>query len=159
MVYMFMFGPVAVTVRYWEERGDEVEAGARVEVRRAEEVVGTHDRPGAAGWRIGPVSDGGLWRCDLLTVIDPPNGEPRHHHHPAFCDGDVGRRVFDTELTSDPVGWTMAKLVDLPALLVSCGATDLAERVDTSAVERALPAVRSAIEACLHEQPQAHVTL
>lgn len=155
MVYMFMFGPVAITVRYWEETGDDIEGGARVEVRRAGEVIGEHHRPGAAGWRVGPVSEAGIWRSDLLTVIDRPGGEPRYHHHPEFRDGDVGRRVFDPALSTDPVEWTIARLADLPALLHASGATDVADEIDTQAVDRALPAIRSAILVCLDQTPQA----
>lgn len=159
MVYMFMFGPVAITVRYWEETGDDVEGGARVEVRRAGEVIGEHHRPGAAGWRVGPVSEAGIWRSDLLTVIDRPGGGPRFHHHPEFHDGDVGRRVFDPALSTDPVEWTIAKLADLPTLLHASGATDVADQIDTQAVDRALPAIRSAILVCLDQTPQASAAL
>lgn len=102
-VYAFIFGPVAVTVRYWEEHDEEVEGGARVELRRVEPAVGKHDRPGAAGWRIGAISEGALWRCDLLTVISRPGNELRYHHHPRFEEGDVGPRVFDPGLTAHPV--------------------------------------------------------
>ena len=121
MVYAFIVGPVAVTVRYWEERDREVEGGARIEVRRVTEVVGERHRPGTAGWRIEPVARGGLWRSDILTVISRPGNEVRYHHHPEFRDGDVGRRVFDPEMTADPVGFTMARLADLPRLLADAG--------------------------------------
>ena len=154
MVYAFLFGPVAITVRYWEEAGDDLEGGARVEERRAGEVIGDHHRPGAAGWRIGPISDSGIWRSDLLTVISRPGNEPRHHHHPAFDDGDVGARVFDPTLSADPVGWTMARLADLPALLVEAGAADVADRIDMAAIRRTLPAIRSAIVVCLGQTPR-----
>lgn len=75
--YVFVLGPVAVTVQHWEERFSELEAGARVEVRRVEPFVGERDRPGAAGFRVMPVSEGGIWRADLFVVVDPPRCEPR----------------------------------------------------------------------------------
>jgi hypothetical protein len=155
MVYAFLFGPVAITVRYWEERSADVEGGARVEVRRVGEVIGDHDRPGAAGWRIGPVSDAGIWRSDLLTVISRPGNEPRHHHHPEFRHGDVGDRVFDPALSADPVEWTMARLADLPGLLAACDAGDIAVQVDARTVDRALPAIRNAIQMCMDQTPRA----
>ncbi|MBW3606350.1 MAG: hypothetical protein KY460_15885 [Actinobacteria bacterium] len=150
MVYAFIVGPVAITVRYWEEHApnSQVEAGARVEVRRVTPVIGGHDRPGAAGWRIAPVSDGGIWRADLLELIAGDQHEPRHHYHPDFRDGDVGTRVFDPTLTADPVGWTMDHLAGLPALLVEAGAPELANEIDMAALRRALPAVRTAIVEC-----------
>lgn len=154
MVYAFIVGPVAITVRYWEERDREVEGGARIEVRRVTEVVGERHRPGAAGWRIEPVAHGGLWRSDILTVISRPGNEVRYHHHPEFRDGDVGRRVFDPEMTADPVGFTMARLSDLPRLLADAGEPELADQVDRAVVEAVLPAVRDAIDACLARMPR-----
>ncbi len=154
MIYAFIIEPVAITVRYWEERDDEVEGGARVEVRRVADVVGTRHRPGAAGWRIEPVSTGGLWRADILTVISRPGNEPRYHHHPRFEDGDVGPRVFDPRMTADPVGFTLERLADLPRVLVAAGAADLAAHIDGDDLRRALPAVRAAIEACLGQMPR-----
>ena len=148
-LYAFVVGPVAVTVRHWEERFSELESGARVEVRRVERSIGERDRAGAAGVRILPVSDGGIWRADLFVVIDPPGGEPRYHHHPRFAAGDVGPRVFDPDMAADPAGWTEARLADLGALLTDCGAGDLAAAVDPAQVAAVLPAVRAAIDACL----------
>ena len=147
--FAFVIGPVAVVVQHWEERFSELEAGARVEVRRVEPSTGERDRPGAAGFRVLPVSEGGIWRADLFVVVDPPTSEPRHHHHPRFAGGDVGPRVFDPDLSADPPGWTQARLADLPGLLRKCGAADLAAAVDPGDLARALPAVRAAIDACL----------
>ena len=147
--YVFVIGPVAVVVQHWEERFSELESGARVEVRRVEPAVGRRDRPGAAGFSVLPVSDGGIWRADLFVVIDPPTSEPRYHHHPRFAGGDVGPRVFDPDLGADPKGWTQARLADLPGLLTECGAPDLAAAVDRGRVAEAMPAIRAAIDACL----------
>ena len=147
--YVFVIGPVAVVVQHWEERFSELESGARVEVRRVEPSMGERDRPGAAGFRVLPVSEGGIWRADLFVVIDPPGAEPRYHHHPRFAGGDVGPRVFDPDMAADPAGWTQARLADLPALLAECGAGELAGAVDPDQLTRVLPAVRVAIDACL----------
>jgi len=146
---VFVLGPVAVMVQHWRERFSELESGARVEVRRVEPSVGERDRPGAAGFRVLPVSEGGIWRADLFVVVDPPGGEPRYHHHPRFAAGDVGPRVFDPEMAADPVGWTERRLADLPALLADCGAADAAAAVEPDHLARALPAIRAAIDACL----------
>ena len=147
--YVFVVGPVAVVVQHWEERFSELESGARVEVRRVEPSVGERDRPGAAGFRVLPVSEGGIWRADLFVVVDPLTSEPRYHHHPRFAGGDVGPRVFDPDLDADPPGWTEARLADLPGLLTECGAADLAAAVDPGRLSEALPAIRAAIDACL----------
>ncbi len=99
------------------------------------------------------VGEGGIWRADLLVVVDPPTGEPRHHHHPRFESGDVGDRVFDPGLTADPSGWTVAKLADLRSLFIECGADDLVNAIDYDEVTRALPAIRAAIDACAVARP------
>lgn len=154
MIFAFIVDPVAITVRYWEERDIEVEGGARIEVRRATDLIGAQHRPGAGGWRIEPVSSGGLWRSDILTVISRPGNEPRYHHHPVFRDGDVGPRVFDPRMTADPVGFTMERLADLSQVLVAAGAPDLAARIDAEDLARTLPAVRAAIDTCLAQMPR-----
>lgn len=142
-----MFGPVAVTVEACTCPEGDLEAGARIELRRVRTLPGNRD--GNEGFAVLPVAEGGLWRADLLVVVDPPTGEPRYHHHPRFEDGDVGDRVFDPELAADPPGWTMAKLADLRTLLLELGAGDVVDEIDYDEVTRALPAIRAAIDACL----------
>ena len=151
MQYAYVFGPVAVTVESCTCPEGDLEAGARIEIRRARPRPGNRD--GNEGFEVLSVSEGGVWRADLLIVVDPPTGEPRHHHHPRFEDGDVGYRVFDPALTADPPGWTMAKLADLRSLLIESGAADVADEIDYDEVARALPAIRAAIDACLVTVP------
>lgn len=147
MIYTFVFGPVAVTVRDWVEQGPEPEGGARLEVRRTDVVTGPQHRAGAEGWRIAPVGEGGIWRSDILRVLD--SGAPRYHHHPRFGDGDVGPRVFLDEMDAEPVEWTMRRIRELPELLRESGADDLADAVDPTEVAEALPAIHAAITSCL----------
>ncbi|MGH2819232.1 MAG: DUF7700 domain-containing protein [Actinomycetota bacterium] len=153
MKYVFVTGRVAVTVRYWEERGGEVEGGCRVDVRRVEPRYGESHRPGAAGLSVLPVADGGIWRSDLLVLLGSPRGETRFHHHPTFEHGDVGGRDFEPAMQSDPRGWTLGKLADLPKLLEESGAGDLAASVDRDEWRRALPLVEAAVDACLSRLP------
>jgi hypothetical protein len=151
MLQVFVFGPIAITAGYWEQRGEEVEKGARVEIRRAvaDEVPGA--APGVAGLRLLPVTHG-IWRADLFTN---EAGVPVYHHHPAFHDGDVGERHFDDLLTSDPVAFVMARLEDLPALLREGDAADVIDGVDLDEVRRALPLIRAAIERSFEPSPAA----
>ena len=152
MKYAFVNGPVAIVVRYWEEHGDAVDGGARVEVRRVERVVGEHDRPGAAGFAVRPVADGGLFRADLFMILSEP-GQPCFHFHPQFEDGDVGERFFDDELTADPRGWIAAQLDDFAWLLERAGAGDLVAKVDLDEHRRAVPLILAAIDSCLARLP------
>ena len=56
-------------------------------------------------------------------------------------------------MSADPAGWTEKQLRGLRALLVGGGAADIADAVDYAEVRRALPAMRSAIDACLVHHP------
>jgi hypothetical protein len=152
--YAFVFGPVAVTVESCTCPEGDLEAGARIELRRVLPLPG--NRPGNEGFQVLPVAEGGLWRADLLVVVDPPTRQPRHHHHPRFEHGDVGDRVFDPALMTDPRGWTIAKLADLRNLLLEVGAADIVDTIDYDDVARALPAIRAAIDSCMvqpYDQP------
>jgi hypothetical protein len=63
-----------------------------------------------------------VWRVDLLeTVSGPPGSLNRAHHHPRFNGWEPGRRVFDEELSADPVTWLGKQLSDLPAVLDRAG--------------------------------------
>src|SRR5688572_4837265 len=88
MLHAYVFGPIAITVGYWVQRGVDTESGARVEIRRVE----YEDIPGApagvAGLRFLPVSEG-IWRADLFRDQDD---NVIYHYHPHFEKGDVGER-------------------------------------------------------------------
>ncbi len=142
MLHAYVFGPIAITVGYWVQRGVDTESGARVEIRRVE----YEDIPGApagvAGFRFLPVSEG-IWRADLFRDQDD---NVIYHYHPHFEKGDVGERSLDDRLTADPVGWVVEQLGDLRAVLVDSGAGDVADAVPYAEVRGALPVIRDAIE-------------
>ncbi|MFD7750309.1 hypothetical protein ACFV2V_30500 [Streptomyces sp. NPDC059698] len=148
-IYSFVNGQIAITVQYWVEEYEEVDAGARIDVRRAELYEGSHHREGAEGHRVLPVGDGGIWRIDLSHRIDCDVPVQRFHHHPDFQDGDVGPRAFDPELSAHPLEWIERRLLDLPAVLTEKGFEDLAQSIDTMQLARSMPLVRTAIEASL----------
>lgn len=151
MLHAWIFGPVIITVGYWEQIGVETEIGSRVEIRRVQPEPVPGANPGVAGFRVLPVSEG-IWRADLFTG---PDG-PIYHYHPAFEDGDVGQRHLDPALTADPVAWAMAQLADIRSLLIGSGAADVADAVPQAQLDLLLPAIRAAIE--LSFQPlQNHV--
>ena len=154
MKFVFVNGRVAISVRYWEERGEVTDGGARVELRRVEQVEGPNHRAGAAGFTVLPVSDGGLWRADLFMVLSDP-GTPCFHYHPRFGNNDVGDRFFEDELTADPAKWIAAQLADITGLLERCGAGDLVPSVDLEEHRRALPLILAAVDACLARIPVA----
>jgi hypothetical protein len=143
MLHAFITGPIAITAGYWVQRGVDTESGARVEIRRIEREVIPGAPAGVAGWRLLPVS-AGIWRADLFRDQD---GNVIYHYHPQFEKGDVGERSFDDRLTTDPVGFVIDSLRDLRTLLETSGAGDLVDQVDYTEIERALPAIRAAIDA------------
>jgi hypothetical protein len=63
-----------------------------------------------------------VWRVDLLESANgPPGSLDRAHHHPGMRDWEPRRRIFDRDLSSDPVGWLGAQLADLESLLTQAG--------------------------------------
>jgi hypothetical protein len=153
--FAYFNGDVAIVVQYWVEHYEEVDAGCRIDIRRAEAYPGSHHRPGAEGFRVLPVGDGGIYRIDLSVRVDSGDDEVRYHHHPTFVEGDVGPRVFDDHLSADPLGWIERRLRDLPGLLREKGRPELADSVDTAALDAAIPTVMSAVKAALHPSSRA----
>jgi hypothetical protein len=83
------------------------ERGVRVEVRELQR------RPLEGGiYSAQPILVGRpLWRADLLEAVDRPGTLDRAHHHPTFDDGwNPCPRVFEPELSADPVGWVGRRL-------------------------------------------------
>ncbi len=93
------------------------ERGVRLEVRRLER------QPLEGGiYSAQPILVGRpVWRADLLEGVDHPGTLDRAHHHPSFDGWDPSPRVFDPELSADPVGWVGRRLADrygIPAATV-----------------------------------------
>ena len=158
MKYVFVNGRLAVIVRYWEQHGAVVDGGARVELRRVDELKGPNHRPGAAGLAVRPISVGGLWRADLFMVLSEP-GTSCFHYHPQFENGDVGERFVDEALTADPSTWVAEQLTDIEDLLKRCGGSDLLPSIDLHEHRRALPIMCAAVDTCLARIPAAMASL
>lgn len=123
------------------------ERGARLEVRLFE-----RPEPDGSIYAARPVEIGQpLWRADLLeTVAGPPGTFDRTHHHPRFRGWEPGSRVFDEELSGDPIGWVAEHLADVDAMLEGAGVTDVdippAER---EALRGAIPEITAALRRIL----------
>ena len=148
MSIAFVNGGLAILAGYWEQHGEEVEGGARVELRRVHEVASARTVPGTAGFTVEPLSSGGLWRADLFVVLTD-GGRPCFHHHPRFEDDDVGQRAFEDRLTADPRAWIADRLADLPGLLEASGAQDLLASIDLEEHARNLSVMLTVIDAAL----------
>ncbi|TMR07661.1 hypothetical protein ETD86_51115 [Nonomuraea turkmeniaca] len=125
MLYLFGFDRIGVAVSdiYFVDPepipGQEgAERGVRLEIRRLEqgELKGSiySARPIAV--------DRPLWRIDLLESVESaPGSFDRTHHHPTIEGWEPGPRVFDTELSGEPLKWLGARLVDLEGVLDEVG--------------------------------------
>src|SRR5450755_4785872 len=138
---------------------ESAERGVRLEVRML-------DRGELKGsiYSAQPIGIGRpAWRADLLESVDsPPGSLDRAHHHPSFAGWEPGHRVFDAELTADPVRWVGAQLADLEGLLRRSGiaggespagdgssAADGPLTRDAESVRGCLPEIMAAVERLL----------
>jgi hypothetical protein len=80
---------------------------------------------------------------DLLESVDgKPGSFDRTHHHPKFTGWDPGPRVYQRELSADPLGWLAGQLADLPAVLERAGMpADVADAGDAGSLRESAPAI------------------
>jgi hypothetical protein len=115
------------------------EHGVRLELRQIDrgDLVGSI-------YAAQPISVGApIWRLDLLESLDGPVGTfDRTHHHPTFTRWDPEHRVFDAELTADPLAWLGRRLSDLEALVADAGCDQsVLGPTDVAAVREAAPEI------------------
>jgi hypothetical protein len=146
--FAWFFGRVVVLVEYFEQIGpDEIEGGARVEVRRVEKELVPGAAAAVSGFRVLPVS-AGIWRADLFHLLNTPGDHPIYHYHPNFIDGDVGERQFDPALTGDHLAWALDQVANLRDGILRDNAPELIDDVDPVDLEVVLPQVRQALMYC-----------
>jgi hypothetical protein len=95
-----------------------------------------------------PISVGQpIWRVDLLEAVDgKPGSFNRTHHHLNFTPRwDPTDRVFQRDLSSDPLGWLAGQLADLPGILERAGVPqDIAAPTDAGSLKETAPAIVAA---------------
>lgn len=154
MLQLFGFDRIGVVIGdlYFldpvQKAGQEgAEHGVRLEVRMLEsgELRGSiySARP------IGIAAP--VWRADLLETVDgAPGSLDRAHHHPRMQDWEPRGRVFDEEMTADPVGWVGKQLSDLEGLLARAGIElDGALAADAESLRGAVPDVQRVVTTML----------
>jgi len=151
---MFAFERVGVAVGdlFFVDPRPEVgqegaERGVRLEVRLME-------RPPLTGSIYSSqtiVADRPVWRADLLESVAGPMGSfDRTHHHPQFEGWEPCPRVFEPEMSADPVGFVARQLSDLPALLEGAGLDATAVGPDDAAQLRAaVPEITATVQRLL----------
>ena len=156
MLQLFGFDRIGVVVGdiYFvdpnpKEGQEGPEHGVRLEVRMLE--------PGALTGSIysaRPISIAEpVWRADLLeSTASTPGSLDRAHHHPKMKDWEPGRRVFDRDLSSDPVGFVGTMLSDLEGLLDRAGIElDATLAADAGKLREMVPDVERAVASMLGE--------
>jgi hypothetical protein len=149
VLYAFGFEQVGVVVGelYFldPEPGDGQEGaehGVRLELRALERGALKGSIYSAQPIEVGQP----IWRVDLLeTVEGPPGSFNRTHHHPRFDAWNPNGRVFEPELTADPLGWLGGRLADLDGVLAAAGlAAEMAAPGDAAALRQAAPEIVAA---------------
>lgn len=132
------------------DQGDDgAERGIRLELRLFERDPLKGSVYSAVPIRV----DRPVWRLDLLETVDAePGSLNRAHHHPTFVGWNPGRRVFDPELSADPVSWLRGRLDSVEDLLAET-ALESGEIPpgDIDALRDAAPLVLAAVEHGLAE--------
>lgn len=154
MLYAFGFDKLGVLVSdlYFvhpaPEKGQEgAEHGVRLELRQLE----SGDLKGSV-YSARPITAGKpIWRADLLETVDgQPGSFDRTHHHPRFSGWNESKRVFERELSADPIGWLERKLSDLPSLLAQADvAADTVGPGDLAGLRHAVPEILDVIQRLL----------
>ena len=154
MLYAFGFDRVGVLISdlYFVDpkpgKGQEgPERGVRLELRMLD-----HGELKGSIYSARPIEvSEPIWRADLLEAADgPPGSLNRAHHHPGFSGWEPGRRVFDRDLSADPVSWVGEQLSDLPALLERAGVADAGSYdADAEGLRERVPEITSALRGLL----------
>ncbi|MFC3898186.1 hypothetical protein ACFOWZ_42540 [Lentzea rhizosphaerae] len=99
---------------------DGRECGVRLELRLAE----ADTLPGSIYASRGFAITRGVCRFDLLESA--PSAQDRFHWHPEMPNGEGRKRLYDDELSSDPLGWLDKRLRSAVDLLKIGGIEDAA---------------------------------
>jgi len=92
-----------------------------------------------------------VWRADLLESVSGPMGSfDRTHHHPQFKGWEPCPRVFEPDMSADPVGFVARQLSDLPTLLAGAGLDEtVVGPEDTEQLRAAVPEIAATVQRLL----------
>jgi hypothetical protein len=150
MMYVFVFGPVAVTTEHFEtmEPDGSHEFGTRIQLRRVRYDIVDGVRHAAGRDGIYTTIASPIWRGDLFNVVGgAPDAHEHAHFHTSFTGMQPCEREFDQSVVDDPVAWAKHELSDLRSVLTVGGATDLIPDVDQAELDAVWPAIEASIRA------------
>jgi hypothetical protein len=154
MLYAFGFETLAVLVSDLYFRDPDPDAGQEGAERGVRLELRVLERQPLHGtiYSAQPIGVGRLvWRADLLESVAGPMGSfDRTHHHPQSGGWEPGDRVFDEELSADPVAWVGRRLADVDGLLaeVRWDGPTVSER-EAAEIRRAVPEIGDAVRRLL----------
>ncbi|MBE1532125.1 hypothetical protein [Actinomadura algeriensis] len=154
MLYAFGFDRIGVLVSDLylalpsAEQGRErsPEQGVRLELR----ILECGDADGSLRHARPITAERPLWRVDLLETVTGPAGSlDQAHHHPNFQGWAPGRRVFDPDLSADPLAWVAERLSDLDGVLAEIGMASSAAVADSTGLRAEVPHVMDCVSRLL----------
>ena len=153
MLSVFGFERVGVAVGdlyFLDPEPDPGQEGAEQGVRLEVRLLERGPLPGSI-YSAQPVAVGTpVWRADLLESVASPGTLDRAHHHPRFDGWEPGRRVFDDDMTADPVAWVGRRLADLDALVAEAGlGAEILGPGDAAGVRHAVPEIVATVRRLL----------
>ena len=146
MLYVFGFDKVGVAVSelyFVDPRPSAGQEGAEHGVRLEVRLIQAGEAEGSI-YASRPIEVGRpVWRADFLESVDgPPASYDRTHHHPRFRGWEPGRRTFEEDMTTDPLGYLTTRLSDLDGLLEGAGiSVDEVSEGDARQLKAAAPEI------------------
>jgi hypothetical protein len=130
-----------------DQGGDGAERGVRLELRRFE-----RDELKGSVYSAVPIRiDAPIWRVDMLETVDStPGSLNRAHHHPRFHGWDPTMRVFDEQLSADPVTWIAKQFANIESVLTEARVDDVSSE-DVESLRAAGPSIVAELERQLGE--------
>ncbi|TDC89666.1 hypothetical protein [Actinomadura sp. 7K507] len=153
MLRVFCFHTLGITVEDLylidpdPNRGGH-ERGVRVELR----LLGDPTWRGSPNASQPVIVDQAVWRADFLeSVAGGPGCKDRMHHHPGMLDNEPGLRVFDPDLTADPMGWLEHQLSNVLPHLEAAGVDTEPHHTSAEALHEAAPEIAGTVATVLGE--------
>lgn len=152
MLYCFGFDSVAVVVSdlyFFDAAAPKDQQGAERGVRLEVRALESEELPGSV-YSARPIRlHRPIWRVDLLESVAGRAGSfDRTHHHPRFAGWEPQGRVFDRELSSDPIEWVGGRLADLDGILEDAG-FEVASPQEAAALRATVPEILDAVRRVL----------